>query len=192
MNDQWSSEHVLYVQAMLAVLPRQMADRERIDEITALQTLIAVASARLARISVDFDGSQRADQRRCGVTAKLVGKGIADQLALARGFSPHPASSHLALAKALTEDLPCTFQLWSQGQIDERTEIGVAKQVFCLERADRQVIDRELVSELRGMSAQRAERVAKGAAAHRCPEALLPELARHQTSGGSASDPPKT
>ncbi len=172
MNDEPTSERVLRAQDMLAALPEQMADRERIDEITALQTLIAVASARLARVSVDFDSSQRADQRRRGDTAKLVGKGIADQIALARGISPHSASNHLALAKALVEDLSCAFELWARREIDERTATGVAKQVFCFERADRQGIDHELASEIRGMSAQRAERAAKGAAAHRCPDAI--------------------
>lgn len=169
---------------MLAALPRQMADRERIDEITALQTLIAGASARLARVSVDFDGSQRGDQQRCGVTAKLVGNGIADQIALARSISPHAASNHLALAKALVEDPPCTFELWSQGQIDERTATGVAKQVFCLERADRKGIGHELANELRGTSAQRASAWPKARLRIDDPRQLLPEPARHQTSGG--------
>lgn len=154
----------------VALVPRLPQTRRRC--IKRFASVNFTASARLARVSVDFDNSQRADQRRRGVTAKLVGNGIADQIALARGVSPHSASNHLALAKALAQDLPCTFARSLHGQINEATTTGVAKQLFCLDSADRQAIDRDLASELCGMSAQRAERVTKGMAALRCPDAI--------------------
>lgn len=101
---------------MLLSLTNLESDADRINELTALERLIASASARRAQVSAQFRVSQLAAQRAQGVHKSRLGKGIADQIALARRISPHAASHHIALATAIAQDLPLTMQLWSRGQ----------------------------------------------------------------------------
>lgn len=166
------SSRIDCAQAMLLSLTNLESEADQINELVALERLIATATARRARVSVEFRASQLASQQAQGVHKSLLGKGIADQIALARRISPHAASHQIALVTAICQDLPRTMQLWMRGQIDERTATGVAKQVFCLDSPDRRAIDRLLADGLGEMSAKRAEQAARGAAARRCPEAI--------------------
>ncbi|MDO5504211.1 MAG: HNH endonuclease, partial [Actinomycetia bacterium] len=92
--------------ARLSVPSPVGSDAERIDRIRALEELKNAAAAAQARESVAFDASQREGQRLAGVPEGRVGRGVADQVALARRVSPHQGSRLLGLAKSLVHDLP--------------------------------------------------------------------------------------
>ena len=64
-------------------------DAGRIEMIEVLESLKSAACAAQARLAVDFDASQRAAQEAAGVPATRVGRGVAEQVALARRDSAH-------------------------------------------------------------------------------------------------------
>src|SRR5690606_30610442 len=74
--------------AVLSEVDRTMSDAERVDLVRALEELKSAACAAQARLSVDLDASQRAEQARAGVPLSRRGVGIGAQVALARRESP--------------------------------------------------------------------------------------------------------
>ena len=84
--------------AALADIDRDATDAERIDQIRELEVLKCAAEAAQAVLAADFEASQRAHQAAAGVPAARQGRGIAEQVALARRESPHKGRQHLGLA----------------------------------------------------------------------------------------------
>jgi hypothetical protein len=117
-------------------------DAARIDLIRALEDLKAAASACQARVSVDFDESQRAAQQAAGVPAALLGRGIGAQVALARRESPHAGGRFLGLATALVREMPCTLAALRAGLLSEWRATVLARESACLTRQDRATFDR--------------------------------------------------
>ncbi|HEY8294145.1 MAG TPA: HNH endonuclease, partial [Micrococcaceae bacterium] len=74
--------------ASLALMDRGVDDAGRIDQIRVLEDLKAAASAAQARVTADFNASQRLAQAAAGLPVKELGKGIGAQIALARRESP--------------------------------------------------------------------------------------------------------
>jgi len=99
----------------LAGLDRDVSDAERIELIRGLEGLKASAAAAQARLSSDFDVSQREAQEAAGVPASRVGRGIGEQVALARRDSPHRGGRHLGVGKALTREMPHTLEALTLG-----------------------------------------------------------------------------
>jgi hypothetical protein len=87
-----------------------VSDAERIERIGRLEQLKAAAAAVQAAESVRFAQSQVEQQLAAGVHPTAVGRGIADQLALACRVSPTEGSRRLNVARALWCDLPATFR----------------------------------------------------------------------------------
>jgi hypothetical protein len=81
-------------------------DAELIDQIAVLERIKRGCAARQARLWVLFDVSQRARQRSLGVLSAKVGRGVAEQVALARRESPSRGARHLREAKALVLHMP--------------------------------------------------------------------------------------
>ena len=107
----------------------EVSDAERIDRIARLERLKAAAAAWQAAESVRFAQSQMAQQMAADVHPKAIGRGIADQLALACRVSPSEGSRRLGVARALWFDLPATFQLLTNGQLSECVaSLGVRNQ----------------------------------------------------------------
>jgi hypothetical protein len=122
----------------------EMTDVERIELLRGLEELKAAAAAAQARVSVDFDASQCAEQAAAGLSPAGVGRGVAEQVALARRESPSRGGRRLGAAKALVREMPCTLAALTAGRISEwRAEILV-RETGCLDRADRGVVDAEL------------------------------------------------
>jgi hypothetical protein len=67
---------------------RPVDDRVRIDWIAALEELRRVTAGLQAAETVRFAQSQLAEQMAADIDPRLVGRGIADQVALARKVSP--------------------------------------------------------------------------------------------------------
>jgi hypothetical protein len=80
----------------LAAIDRDVDDADRVDQIAALERVKGAAAAAQARVSVDFDASQREVQAAEGVPARKRGAGVGAQIALARRDSPVRGSRLLA------------------------------------------------------------------------------------------------
>lgn len=148
-------------------------DGGMLDEVALLEQLKGACAARQARVTVAFDASQRRGQREAGVPRAQVGRGVAEQVALARRESPTRGSRHLGLAKALVHELPQTLQALSDGQISEWTAMVVARETACLTADDRRRVDAELGGRLAAMSTRRVQREAWAAACGLDPAAAV-------------------
>lgn len=128
-------------------LDRDVSDPERIDQLRALEELKNAAAAGQARVAVDFDASQRAEQESAGVPAARRGDGVDAQVALARRESPHRGGRHLGLAKALSRELPHTLRAMETGALSEWRATLIARETACLERTHRTHIDEVICSD---------------------------------------------
>src|SRR5215204_4081129 len=124
----------------------EVTDRERIDRITRLEQLKAAAAALQAAESVRFAQSQVALQIAADVHPKVIGRGIADQLALACKVSPTEGSRRLATARALWFDLPETFRLLIRGRISEYVASLLVSETRHLDAQTRRHVDHTIVA----------------------------------------------
>ena len=163
------------VERLIGVLAQSddsTSDAHRIDRIAALERLRSAAAAAQYVEMVAFGRSQVEAQRGVDVDPRQLGRGIADQIALACGISPSEGSRRLSVARGLVIDLPHTLRLLARGHIGDRSAQLVAGATDHLDRASRQRVDADLAGELPSLSAQRA-----AASARRLAYALDPEAA---------------
>src|SRR5215211_4601624 len=123
-----------------------VSDAARIDRITRLEQLKAAAAALQAAESVRFAQSQVAQQITADVHPKVIGRGIADQLALACKVSPYEGSRRLGTARALWFDLPETFRLLTRGRISEYVACLVVSETRHLDAQTRRRVDTTIVA----------------------------------------------
>jgi hypothetical protein len=134
-------------------------------------------------------------QEARGVRAKDRGRGIGDQVALARGAWAGQGARHLGFAKALVVEMPHTHALLSGGQISEWIATLLVKETAVLTVADRRAVDQRLCAmgfdpvtgEVRapfvvGLGPRRVEAAARSLAAELDPEAVV------RRSGKAAKD----
>jgi hypothetical protein len=119
------------------------ADAARIDQLRLLEELKAVAAAAQARVTLGFAASQLAEQDTRGVRRDARGRGIGDQVALARGCPAAQGARHLGFARAMAE-MPHTHALLGAGQISEWTATVLVRETAILTREDRRVVDERL------------------------------------------------
>jgi hypothetical protein len=125
---------------------RGVSDAARIDRLTRLEQLKAAAAALQAAESVRFAQSQVEQQIAADVHPKVIGRGIADQLALACKVSPTEGSRRLGIARALWFDLPETFQLLTRGRISEYVASLVVSETRHLDAQTRRRVDTTIVA----------------------------------------------
>ena len=144
------------VHALATALARVGADLDdaaRIDMLRALEVLACTARGAQARVTADFDRSQRAEQAQAGVPAERLGQGIAAQVALARRESPHRGQQHLGLARVLADEMPHTSHALAAGRITEWKATVLARETACLSRVDRAEVDRQVAGDLDALEA---------------------------------------
>lgn len=120
------------------------SETDLIDAIAGLELLKRRAEALQARLAVAFDASVRARQEAAGVRREHVGRGVADQIALARRESPHRGMRHLGLAKVLVHEMPCTLAALECGDVSEWGATLVARETAVLTLEDRREVDARL------------------------------------------------
>ena len=104
-------------------------------------------------LTADFDASQRALAAARGVPAARQGRGIAEQVALARRESPHKGRQHLGLAKVLMAEMPHTLAAFRAGRVTEWRATLLARETGCLSLADRRQVDRVLAGDAERLAA---------------------------------------
>ncbi len=167
-----------------------LVDAHRIDQIRRLEQIKAAAAAAQARVTVAFEASQLAQQEAAGVRRTERGRGIGDQIALARGCPASQGSRHLGFAKAMAE-MPHTLALLSRGEVDEWTATVLVRETAILSLEDRQLVDQRLcamsidtstgqVSEpwAAGQTPRRVEGAARALAAELDPQAAVRRAAK--------------
>lgn len=167
-----------------------LPDAARIDQLRLLEELKAVAAAAQARVTLAFERSQLAQQRQHGVRQAQLGRGISDQVALARGCPASQGARHLGFAKAMAE-MPHTLALLDRGQIGEWAATLLVRETAFLSVADRRVVDERLCAlsvhaatgEIRpplvvGWTPRRVEGAARALAADLDPEAAVRRAAK--------------
>ncbi|MCC3279379.1 hypothetical protein LJ754_09450 [Arthrobacter sp. zg-Y40] len=127
------------------------SDAGLVDRLRALEELKAAACAAQARVAAALDASVRADHARAGLPAEKQGLGVGAQVALARRESPARGGRILGFAKALTQEMPCTLQALSEGQISEWRATLLVRETACLSVADRRLVDREIAGDPAGL-----------------------------------------
>ena len=120
---------------------------DRIDRIAALERLQASLEAVKAVEMVAFATlADRASRSPSGSIPCAVGRGIADQIALACRVSPSEGTRRLHVARDLVLDMPHTLELLSRGEISGWTVRCLTEQVSHLDRATRTHVDQELAA----------------------------------------------
>lgn len=148
----------------LAAIDRDVDDADRVDQIAALERVKGAAAAAQARVSMDFDASQREVQAAEGVPARQRGAGVGAQIALARRDSPVRGSRLLGLARALVTEMPRTLEVLARGETTEWRATILARETATLSAAHRTVVDAKLAPRLPGMSDRQVEQAARAMA----------------------------
>ena len=169
-------------------------DAVRIDRIAALERLQASLEAVKAVEMVAFARSQTAEQLAIGVHPRTVGRGIADQIALACRVSPAEGSRRLHVARDLVLDMPHTLELLSRGDLSGWTVRLITEQTSHLDRGTRTQVDADLAArQPEQMSTRQAAATAKRLAYQADPEGGDgPGPSRAAVTVGSPCDPPRT
>jgi hypothetical protein len=164
------------VQAMVTELARVGAaadDAERVELLRALEAVKAAAAAAQARVTVAFVASQRAAQVAAGVPAATVGRGVVEQVALARRESPSRGSLHVGLAHALIGEMPHTMAALASGELSEYRAILVAQATAVLSVEHRAVVDRRLAPVLGRLSDRQLRAAAFAVAYELDPQSVV-------------------
>ena len=122
------------------------SDADRIDRIARLERLRAVTAALQAAECVRFAQSQVAAQMAAQVHPAAIGRGIADQIALACKLSPFAGSRRLGVARALWFDLPDTYAQLTAGRLSEQVAEIVVSETRHLDTRMRRDVDAEIVA----------------------------------------------
>lgn len=155
-----------------------VAEAEAIDEIAALERLKSAAAAAQARVSAMLRDGRVAREMDAGAPAAERGRGLADEIGLARRESATLGSRHLGLATALVEELPRTLEHLADGGVSEWGATLLAKETAVLEPEDRRRVDAELDGRLPTMTPRQIERAARALAQSIDPEAVVRRRAR--------------
>jgi hypothetical protein len=168
----------------------QAADVNRIDQLALLERIKGAAAGAQARVTTAFAASQLADQDQHGVHRERRGRGIADQVALARGCPASQGSRHLGFAQAMAE-MPHTLALLTRGEIGEWPATVLVRETAMLSLEDRKAVDERLCAMsvdtttgevlppmVLGWTSRRVEGAARALAAELDPEAAVKRAAK--------------
>jgi len=134
----------------------------RVNRIALLEQVKAAASAAQSGEMVQFAVAQVAEQREADVHPRQLGRGIADQIALACRISPSAGSSRLTVARSLWFDLPATFTVHRAGQVSDWVATLVCRETSHLDAAARRQVDAQLAAtDLGSLSPHRAQMTAR-------------------------------
>ena len=159
--------------ARLGALPDAVDDAERIDRIAVLERLRGAVAAAQARETSGFADSQAAARAAAGLPERLHGRGVAEQVGLARRMSPAAAARQVGFAAALRDEVPAVAELLRRGQISEWVASIVVKETNGLPRPVRRDLTTDLAPDLPRMSPREAEAAARRAAYAADPRAIL-------------------
>ncbi|MFC9332371.1 HNH endonuclease [Arthrobacter sp. NPDC057009] len=184
------------------------------DQNRALEKVKCMIAGQQARLAVEFEARQRQEQTEPGTesspgmadpgqTAPALAKsstlsteapgrkrpkdhnlGVAEQIALARGESPHRGGRLLGMAKALVIEMPHTLAALDTGQLNEERAMYFVKETAVLTVEDRAAVDEELAADtgtFDGVGTRGVIAAVKAAAIRRDPRSVT-QRASHAAS----------
>jgi hypothetical protein len=175
-----------------------------INQIREWENIKGMIAGQQARLTVEFEARQRQEQAEPGaqaggqrLAAEDLGKkrpkehatGAAEQIALARGESPHRGGRLLGMAKALVTEMPHALGALDTGQLNEERAMYFVKETACLTVEDRTAVDEELAADMgtfTGLGTRGVIAAVKAAATRRDPRSVT-QRASHAASGRSVS-----
>jgi len=119
----------------------ELTETQVIDLLRGLEDLKAAACATQADLAVRLDHTVRAREAAAGVAAARRGRGVAQQVALARRESPHRGRVLLGFARDLATDLPHTRTALASGRLNEHRAMIIARETGCLDSHQRSQVD---------------------------------------------------
>ena len=152
-----------------------------IEHIAELERVKSAAAAGQARAAAALDSARRAAEAAAGVPTARRGRGLANEIALARRDSPARGGRHLGLAKALVHEMPHTLRALESGALSEWRATLIVRESACLEVEDRRALDAELCGDpagLDGMGDARVAAAAKAIAYRLDPHAVVERAAK--------------
>ena len=96
-------------------------DVQRINLLSAFESMKAVCAGGQATVTVGFAATQTAEGLAVGTEPEVIRRSVAGQVALARRDAQHRGGRHVGLAVALHTELPHTRKALDQG-----SDLGVA------------------------------------------------------------------
>ncbi|MFC9333252.1 HNH endonuclease [Arthrobacter sp. NPDC057009] len=180
-----------------------------LDQNRALEKVKCMIAGQQARLAVEFEARQRQEQAEHGaataqaqasgsaLSAEDLGKkrpkehnlGVAEQIALARGESPHRGGRLLGMAKALVIEMPHTLAALDTGQLNEERAMYFVKETAVLTVENRAAVDEELAADtgtFNGVGTRGIIATLKAAATRRDPRSVT-QRASHAASERSVS-----
>jgi hypothetical protein len=154
-----------------------------IERIAELERVKSAAAAGQARAAAALDSARRAAEAAAGVPAARRGRGLANEIALARRDAPVRGGRHLGFAKALVHEMPHTLHALESGALSEWRATLIVRESACLEVEDRRALDAELCGDpagLDGMGDARVSAAAKAIAYRLDPQAVVDRAAKAQ------------
>jgi Domain of unknown function (DUF222) len=152
-----------------------------IEQIGWLERVKSAAAAGQARAAAVLDAKRRAAEAAAGMPRAKQGRGVANEVALARRDSPARGGRHMGLAKALVHEMPHTLAALQRGALSEWRATLIARESACLDVEDRRRLDAELcanVGKLEGMGDARIIAAAKEIAARLDAQAVVDRAAQ--------------
>ena len=183
-----------------------------IDQTAVLEKFKRWATGQQARLAVEFEARQRQEQAEPdaasspaqsspgNLSAEDVGRkrhretglGVAEQIALARGESPHRGGRLLGMAKALVIEMPHTLTALDAGRLSEEKAMHVVKETACLTVEDRAAVDEELAADtgtFDGVGTRGVIAAVKAAAIRRDPRSVTQRASHAATERGVSLRP---
>ncbi|MGY5765249.1 HNH endonuclease [Brachybacterium sp. DNPG3] len=161
------------LEVLMETSPGALVDLMRLLESTR-NSLDALAT----RVEVAFRAGQIDAQKAAGVPSERLGRGISEQVSLARGITPTAAGNEGALNRVLVESMPRIMGLLEAGEIKQWTAHKIAGEVICLEDQDRAAVDEELAGEIAGDTPWTAAGKARRLVQEKDPQAAIERLQR--------------
>lgn len=117
------------------------------DVVERLEHLKAAAAAAQARATEAWATKRHAAEAAAGVPKKKRGRGLANEVALARRAAPKRGGQHLGLATALVREMPHTLAALERGMLNEWRATLIVRESACLSVPHRRQLDAELCSD---------------------------------------------
>lgn len=149
-----------------------------VAEMTRLRSMVAAVEVRAA---TGFDALVRHEQLRAGVAADRIGKGVDQDLALARRDSPGRTGLFVASARTTVRDLPGVLARLRAGEANPEAVAAVASQVSVLSREHRGMVDEAIAERIGSMSRRQAEGVSRAMADQLDPQAAVRRRRRRRS-----------
>lgn len=150
---------------LLAGLAPVSSEAEAIDHIQLLEHHKSAAAAAQAHTTAVLEQLRHNNETLQDIPKDRRGKGLAAEIALARGDAPARGTRHLNLATALTRDLPNTFAALRSGRIHEEHAQKIQTETAWLSSAkDRRTVDARIAHRLGSLGPKQLGHAVRGEA----------------------------